>query len=140
MLIVVGGCRAFAGTKARLMHEQFVELFDTDLVTLPQVSKYPLTSSTLDSKPQTLIPDNLFQSAPSWFVDYHLVDPRQEQITRENLESQLRAIEVRSTPATLNSFTLRPQSFIRLLLYLVHRRSHMFRPSPVSSLSAERAL
>jgi len=47
MLRVVGGCRAFAGTKARLMHEQFVELFDTDLVTLPQVSEISFLTPSL---------------------------------------------------------------------------------------------
>jgi len=28
--------RAFAGSKSRYMNEQFIELFDTDLVTLPK--------------------------------------------------------------------------------------------------------
>uniref|UniRef100_A0A6T8KQE8 Tyrosine-protein phosphatase domain-containing protein n=1 Tax=Hemiselmis andersenii TaxID=464988 RepID=A0A6T8KQE8_HEMAN len=60
--------RAFAGGRARLVHEQYAELFDTDLITVPQ-------------------------HAPAWFVDYNLIDPRLEMVEKEALEAQLRSAE-----------------------------------------------
>eukprot|EP00960_Hanusia_phi_P034674 751229-Hanusia_phi.AAC.1 len=43
--------RAFAGLKARLVHEQYIEFFDVDLVSLP-----------------------VAEHLPPWFIDYNLVD------------------------------------------------------------------
>ena len=65
--------RAFAGPKGRLTHEQYIEFFDVDLVTLPAEDG----------------------QLPAWFIDYNLVDVRQKAIEMDDLRQRLQILEAR---------------------------------------------
>lgn len=63
--------RAFAGPKGRLTHEQYIEFFDVDLVTLEE------------------------GRLPAWFIDYNLMDFRQKALELDDLRQQLTILHAR---------------------------------------------
>jgi hypothetical protein len=73
MTAILDEYRSFAGAKGRLMHEQYIEFFDVDLVTLPAE------------------PDRL----PDWFIDYNLIDVRKQAHDLEQKRKRLEALVAR---------------------------------------------
>ena len=69
--------RAFAGPKGRIAHEQYIEFFDVDLVTLPGGEG----------------------RLPAWFTDYNLMDVRQQVAELEELRQQLSGLEEKERQA-----------------------------------------
>jgi len=67
--------RAFAGSKGRLAHEQFIEFFDIDLVTLPEQ-----------------------EHLPTWFVDRNLEDPGEARTEAARLAALLHALLAKVPP------------------------------------------
>ena len=66
--------RAFAGPRGRLTHEQYIEFFDVDLVTLPAEEG----------------------RLPVWFVDYNVVDVREREKDLAVLRRELEALEAKA--------------------------------------------
>jgi hypothetical protein len=81
--------RAFAGSKGRITHEQYIEFFDVDLVTLPAE----------DGR------------LPAWFEDYNLTGVREQSLRLENLRERLKVLEAKQgEEASVKSVSLIPQS------------------------------
>ena len=69
--------RAFAGPRGRIAHEQYIEFFDVDLVTLPAEEG----------------------RLPAWFIDYNLMDVRKKAAELEELRRQIAGLEEKESQA-----------------------------------------
>jgi len=75
--------RAFAGPRGRLTHEQYIEFFDVDLVTLPAEEG----------------------RLPAWFIDYNLMDFQQKALELDGLRQQLRMLQARESDESQERLT-----------------------------------
>jgi hypothetical protein len=95
MTAILDEYRSFAGAKGRLMHEQYIEFFDVDLVTLPAE------------------PDRL----PEWFIDYNLIDVRKQAHELELKRRELEVLEAREADENAPKLTEEELRLKRRILF-----------------------
>lgn len=91
--------RAFAGPRGRLTHEQYIEFFDVDLVTLPAEEG----------------------RLPAWFIDYNLMDFQQKVLELDGLRLQLSVLQARESDESQERLTAEEKLTKRRIHFALRR-------------------
>jgi len=91
--------RAFAGPRGRLTHEQYIEFFDVDLVTLPAEEG----------------------RLPAWFIDYNLMDFQQKVLELDGLRLQLSVLQARESDESQERLTAEEKLTKRRINFALRR-------------------